>query len=548
MRYEITLADPLDFLQPEHMQTFSEQLAQILPGRDLYSWNYSAGQDKVVVNGCPDKQDDLATLGTVVVTRSYIGTDLAQVAGGSVPGETSGSKVIVSTIEPASSEDGDIWIEDSVVPGKIVFAERQPVAPQDSDVWIRFSRFPNVMETDWIIDDVASMRLGLVHTLKSRDGQWHGCNAYVRSGDIWEQFSRLSDEMIFGASWSKIANPALTRTDDAVGLIANAGVDDQVVQNDFDLLPIFGEIHDVTDDLGNVFVRIPKLYIRKTDTDDVKSWQVSKVKHSDEWYLPWCFWDFASETELPYVDIGKYDASLGEGNKLASKSGVAPLVNKTIVVCRTYARNNNADGRKGYQLLDIHAIDVLRTLFFIEFATLNSQSVMYGYANDNSAAVTSGLTDNVVASSGSPNSNTDGKNPCKYRGIENPWGNVWQWVDGVNINEYQAWVCKNADQYSSNVFAAPYEKLSYINCSSDVWMKTMGYDSAHPFAEFPVAGGGSGSTYYCDLYYKNPGQHVARVGGYWAFGSYAGLSSWALHNSSGYAYVSVGGRLLKRSL
>jgi len=82
------------------------------------------------------------------------------VAGGSVPGETSGSKVIVSTIEPASSEDGDIWIEDSVVPGKIVFAERQPVAPQDSDVWIRFSRFPNVMETDWIIDDVASMRLG----------------------------------------------------------------------------------------------------------------------------------------------------------------------------------------------------------------------------------------------------------------------------------------------------------------------------------------------------------------------------------------------------
>jgi len=73
VRYEITLADPLDFLQPEHMQTFSEQLAQILPGRDLYSWNYSAGQDKVVVNGCPDKQDDLATLGTVVVTRSYIG-------------------------------------------------------------------------------------------------------------------------------------------------------------------------------------------------------------------------------------------------------------------------------------------------------------------------------------------------------------------------------------------------------------------------------------------------------------------------------------------
>ena len=35
--------------------------------------------------------------------------------------------------------------------------------------------------------------------------------------------------------------------------------------NDFDKLPIFGEIEQVEDSLGNVFMKVPKFYCRDTD-------------------------------------------------------------------------------------------------------------------------------------------------------------------------------------------------------------------------------------------------------------------------------------------
>ena len=65
--------------------------------------------------------------------------------------------------------------------------------------------------------------------------------------------------------------------------------------------------------------------------------------------------------------------------------------------------------------------------------TTNSQAIMYGYANGNSAAVATGRTDAVKTPSGSEESNADGKHACKYRGIENLWGNTYTWCDGISF-------------------------------------------------------------------------------------------------------------------
>ena len=70
---------------------------------------------------------------------------------------------------------------------------------------------------------------------------------------------------IYGVHWNKGSSPVLTRTHDAVGMTAAVGVDGQFVQNDFDTAAIFREMGPVTDELGNVFTRIPKHYVRKTD-------------------------------------------------------------------------------------------------------------------------------------------------------------------------------------------------------------------------------------------------------------------------------------------
>src|SRR5690606_3722101 len=133
-----------------------------------------------------------------------------------------------------------------------------------------------------------------------------------------------------------------------------------------------------------------------------------------------------------------------------------------------------------------------------------------------------GFSRNVLASSGCVVAN-DGKYPCVYRGIESPWGDVWQWVDGININDFQPWVCADAEEYASNVFAMPYEKLGYVNTDQEGYIKEMGFDPTYPFAELPVQVGASSSTYYSDYYYRLERQRVVRVGGTWNGGAGAGV-------------------------
>lgn len=440
------------------------------------------------------------------------------------------------------------------------------------------------------------------------------------------RLNQLEPREIFGASWAKVDSPILARTDSAVGMTAAVGVDSQIVTNNFDTAPIFRDITEVADSLGNIFVRIPKFYIRKTDGVSLKTWQISKYPHVG-FYLPRCFWDFANNRELPWIDVGKYKATLSAGNKLESKPGSAPVISRHIVAFRTLARNNNADGLVGYQQLDIHVYDMLQTLFYVEFATLHSQSIMQGFTTGQYSAThvatmtevaanrvvlanahadqyrvgqtismgtslggnqifygrdltaievvdastkalvfdgdpinitagnivyntgwRNGFSSSVAASSGSPTSNTDGKWPCVYRGIESLYGDTWQFVDGVNINDNQAWTANNAAEYASNVFAHPYQQLSYVNHNAEGYPIAMGYDAERPFAALPTAVGGSSSTRYADYYYQMAGQRIALVGGNWYFGAFAGLSSWNLYNSSSIADLIIGARLLKKPL
>jgi hypothetical protein len=142
----------------------------------------------------------------------------------------------------------------------------------------------------------------------------------------------------------------------------------------------------------------------------------------------------------------------------------------------------------------------------------------------------------------------DGKSPMAFYGIESLYGDVWQWVDGLNINEGQGWVCKNAAQYASNLFAAPYEQLSYMTALVEGHATAMGHDPNRPFAAVTSAVGGSSTTFYSDYYFRAAGQRVAMLGGRWNSGSFAGLSFWHLNSSSGVANVDFGARLLKKPL
>ena len=334
-----------------------------------------------------------------------------------------------------------------------------------------------------------------------------------------------------------------TRTDSATGLTFT--VNASTITSSFDNAEIYKEITEVTDTYGNVFVKIPRFYISKSKAGANFTYKISKTKQDSTYYIPYSFYDETTNMALSYVLIGKYNASLN-GTKLESKSGSIPLVSQTIATFRTYAKNNNVGMVQGYQLLDIHAIDIIQTLFYVEFATLNSQSIMQGYtAASNTSALLSGTTDSVVTTSGSPTSNTDGKYTMKYRGIENMYGNIYQFIDGINIQNNQTYIATNPSSYVSDTFTGAYKTIGYVNKNTNGYVTEMGYDSANPAIQLPTV---TGTNTYGDYYYQTTSNNIALFGCYWNRGGCAGLSSWHLAYSSGGPNLSIGSRSLKKAL
>ena len=140
--------------------------------------------------------------------------------------------------------------------------------------------------------------------------------------------------------------------------------------------------------------------------------------------------------------------------------------------------------------------------------------------------------------------NNDGYHSMIYRGVENIFANIWQWVDGINIKDNLAYICKDHSEYASDKFTDPYKPLAYTNCNTNGNPKTLGLDVDEPFFRFPTEVGGGSSTYMCDYYYQNTGNRVARVGGAFDHGASDGLWYWLLNGASSGAYWVVGARVL----
>lgn len=142
----------------------------------------------------------------------------------------------------------------------------------------------------------------------------------------------------------------------------------------------------------------------------------------------------------------------------------------------------------------------------------------------------------------------DSQHAMIYRGIENIFGNVYNWIDGLNIQNYQAYICRNPKEYISDKFEVPYIKLGYVNCNEkDMYIKKLGFDEKNPDIALPIEiGGGAGSSSgMCDFYSSSEGNRVALVGGDFGYGSVAGLWYWFCGYSSASSNLCCGARLLK---
>lgn len=143
--------------------------------------------------------------------------------------------------------------------------------------------------------------------------------------------------------------------------------------------------------------------------------------------------------------------------------------------------------------------------------------------------------------------NNNQYHPVSYRGIEDIFGHLFQHVDGINIKDFQAYICKNPSEYANDKFDAPYEKLGYINSETvDSFSKKLGLDEKHPEIALPIEVGASSSTGTTDYYWGATGNKIAYVGGnFLSGGTKAGFFSWDCGNASSNSTWHCGARLLK---
>lgn len=157
----------------------------------------------------------------------------------------------------------------------------------------------------------------------------------------------------------------------------------------------------------------------------------------------------------------------------------------------------------------------------------------------------SGECDSLGMKSGCLNNN--GYHSMIYRGIEDIYANIWEFIVGLNIKDYQTYVNYKPSTYAPNVFDGDYESLSYANPNNaEGYIKVLGYDKNNPLIALPTVLGASTSTGYADYCYsKNAGNRVAFVGGCFNSGAVVGFFYWSFISGSSSSYWSVGARLLK---
>ena len=287
---------------------------------------------------------------------------------------------------------------------------------------------------------------------------------------------------------------------------------------------------DLTGASGNVMVEIPKFYCKYDDTPGAKNMSISLIPEAGYVVHP-AFVKNGVEVDYRYYRAYKGSVS---GGKLISRSGVAAAGNETIAAFRTKAKSNGT----GWGLVDWNLLFAVQTLCFIEIGTFNSQSIL-GNGNDTGSdyGMTTGGS-NSIGNASSPSTNDD--TWMSYRGIENFYADIFEWIDGINISERLVYTSNTQSTFASDVFTGAYISTGKTLPSSG-HIKDMSF-SIKGFIPINSVGG-SDSTYVTDYVYSDAGARVAAFGGYASSGLVCGAACLYANCVSSYAFAFVGAGL-----
>jgi hypothetical protein len=309
---------------------------------------------------------------------------------------------------------------------------------------------------------------------------------------------------------------------------------------------------------GQVMVQIPKFYFNHDFTGATHDWEISRFNISG-FSIHNAF--IKNGAEVDYRYIGAYEASLWDnstsamvpsanvidnmyaaGDKLCSVSGTFPKTNEKRFEFRSAAAERGA----GWRQQDFDLISAVQLLYLVEYADFNSQSTI-GYGRTQLSGGT-WVADSYIGECGKSNSDGDGTNSVAgntndaymtYRGIENFYGNVWNWVDGININNNVPYVSNNDSDFADDT-TTNYTNLSITLANVHGYQVTLEQTDR---GFLPASVGGSSSTYICDYYYQSAGWRVVLLGGHAHNDASAGAFCVIAYYAASDGGVVIGGRL-----
>lgn len=343
---------------------------------------------------------------------------------------------------------------------------------------------------------------------------------------------------------------------------------------------------------GDVMIHTPKFY-GKSGSNGNKRWvRISTIKVDASWVeIPEMFISAYRNTIYADNDVTKVASVVstdekyrGGGRRSAYDEYLTtdqfktdlgkPVSNITRATMRTYA------AAAGHELL---CYEFYKWIFYwnyvIEYANFNSQKEFnseltsdgyhqgglglglttwdwssWGTYNGNYAITPCGYTNEFGNFSGVKAIQIQSPEKTLYanrwRGFENPFGDIWTNLEGIvikrdaaktNSNVYTTTdVLKYGDDYS------PFD-IAGVEIAQDGWIKAFNLGSNAEI--IPSSIGGSESTYKCDYHWCNADSIEKRtllVGGGANDGGRAGLGSFASGGGVGYAHADVGFRTVVR--
>ena len=293
---------------------------------------------------------------------------------------------------------------------------------------------------------------------------------------------------------------------------------------------------------GDVLVREPAFWAKhEYDPDDaIVRWWVSQRPKTGFALHPYYYMRGGG---LPAANMfcGAYEAYgyLDETFKLGSATGKIPVTGGvgypglpnggrlTIDDAELYAQNAGMSG-----ITSFWGDCARMLLMYIEFGTFDIQTALgkgivdlpsgEGFAGKLTGAdnIDSRLAENGTGVGSDINSKT----PVTWRGIENPYGNVWKFIIGCNFKA--GGIFRTIKRDGSGTLAGTMADGSYEEGSGvpqvNGYVSGLLEDELGGMAVMPSAANGSDSTYLCDYWYAPTGDRILLAGGLWSNGRAAG--------------------------